>query len=486
MVQVISKLAPINASCIEYVHPWTKSCMDASAGLYLYSIYDSLRIYSTVYTLALLMRGRIPRKEDLKRTFSGIMQSTAFLSATSLGYSVFLCFLRRALGHFNLLTVSAVPVFLSSAFAILIERPSRRPLLCLYVSNVATETVWNMLVYRKMVTPIPYGCTLIFGISTAMLMMYYKGGQHKSKDGKSSDSIFGLLRFVVGPYEENEYLQKRSKQMSEYKQANPGEQGSSRSDSIPQVIYPSSSKKSEKPSNKLFYIINQALRVYRRIIHQIKCYGRHLVCPHPFSCLYYTLQGSLKMFSTGLGIQVALKLVFNMRKIFTKPSSLKQIFFKKDLLALASFLTGFTGIFRAASCSLRWMTGKDDQYHALAAGLLAATAFTQYSDSTISLYVMWKALQITYNLGIDKGYLPRVPWFTEFLYCFSTAILFHAGIIEADNLRSSYYVFLHNISGGRISSMDRKPLDVWGCDTTEQLAITLKKTKVLPIVKHII
>lgn len=49
MVQVISKLAPINATCIEYVHPWTRSCMEASAGLYLYSIYDSLRIYSTVY-----------------------------------------------------------------------------------------------------------------------------------------------------------------------------------------------------------------------------------------------------------------------------------------------------------------------------------------------------------------------------------------------------------------------------------------------------
>lgn len=45
------------------------------------------------------------------------------------------------MGHFNLLTVSFFPAFLSSVFAILIERPSRRTLLCLYVSNVATETV---------------------------------------------------------------------------------------------------------------------------------------------------------------------------------------------------------------------------------------------------------------------------------------------------------------------------------------------------------
>lgn len=52
------------------------------------------------------------------------------------------------------------------------------------------------------------------------------------------------------------------------------------------------------------------------------------------------------MLTTGLGIQVALKLVFNVRRIMTKPSSVKQIFFKRDVLALASFLAGFTGIFR--------------------------------------------------------------------------------------------------------------------------------------------
>lgn len=51
MVQVISKLSPIDVSCIEYVHPWTQSCLEASAGLYLHCIYDSFRIYGTVYTV---------------------------------------------------------------------------------------------------------------------------------------------------------------------------------------------------------------------------------------------------------------------------------------------------------------------------------------------------------------------------------------------------------------------------------------------------
>lgn len=50
---------------------------------------------------------------------------------------------------------------------------------------------------------------------------------------------------------------------------------------------------------------------------------------------------------------------------------------------------------------------------------------------------------------MDKGYLPKIPGFTEFLYCFSTAVLFHAAILEPTNLRPSYWKFLHSISGGR-------------------------------------
>lgn len=44
--------------------------------------------------LTLLMKGRIPTKDDLSKTFLGVLQSTAFLSGTGFGYSLFLCLLR--------------------------------------------------------------------------------------------------------------------------------------------------------------------------------------------------------------------------------------------------------------------------------------------------------------------------------------------------------------------------------------------------------
>lgn len=57
--------------------------------------------------------------------------------------------------------------------------------------------------------------------------------------------------------------------------------------------------------------------------------------------------------------------------------------------------------------------------------------------------------QMSYNWGIDKGYVPKIPGFTVLLYCASTALLFHAATLEPMNLRPSYWKFLHSISGGR-------------------------------------
>lgn len=87
-----------------------------------------------------------------------------------------------------------MPAFLSSVFAILIERPSRRLLLSLYVSNVATETIWNMMLTRNMVKPVKHGVVLLFSISIASLLYFYKSGLHKRGLEKKDDSMFGVLR----------------------------------------------------------------------------------------------------------------------------------------------------------------------------------------------------------------------------------------------------------------------------------------------------
>jgi hypothetical protein len=476
MVQVLSKFQTIGADCRE-LHFWDNQCLSFEAETGIVAVWASFQMYAVVYLLTLLMKGRIPTKEDLKKTVLGVLQSTAFLSGTGFGYSLFLCLLRRLLGNFNILTISAIPAFLSSVFSILIERPSRRTLLCLYVSNVATETLWNMALSRNMVRNIKYGDTAIFAVGMAVLLTYYKSGYHKQPDGKT-DSMFGVLRFVVGPYEEKDYTARSTQASNFYRQQvqNIPNVGSSRQRS-------GSWHSSSKPKNPVFHVITQALRVYKKIIYKIKCCDRHLACPHPFSCLYYTMQGVGKMFSIGLGIQLTLKLVLNVRRLIQSPKNLRTILFKKDTLNLAVFLGGFSGLFRAVLCILRRATGKDSPSFAIPAGLIAGMAFTRYPDTTVSLYVLWKVAQITYIMGINKGIVPRVPGFTEFLYCFSTAVLFHAALLEPTNLRPSYWKFLHSISGGRIACMNRIPLDAWGLGTSESLERVLVLTKTQRVLK---
>ncbi|CAH1996950.1 unnamed protein product [Acanthoscelides obtectus] len=291
MPQTYSKFipvtAPITTSCVDYVHPWTDSCLQAICGLYLYCMLESLRIYGTVYMVTLLMKGKIPNKEDLRKTICGIVQSTAFLSGTGFGYSLFLCSLRRLLGNFNILTVSAIPAFLSSVFSILIERPSRRTMLCLYVSNVATETLWNMARARSLVRDVRYGDAAIYSTSIAMLLYYFKKGYHKSSE--HSDAMYRVIRFVVGPYEEYESSD-RSQEASRafYRQVqnspNNGSQSTSRSSGS------TSPWRSRKHKNSVLLLINHMLRTYKRLIYKIKCCDRHSTCPHPFSCLYYVMQ----------------------------------------------------------------------------------------------------------------------------------------------------------------------------------------------------
>lgn len=58
-------------------------------------------------------------------------------------------------------------------------------------------------------------------------------------------------------------------------------------------------------------------------------------------------------------------------------------------------------------------------------------------------------LQLIWIDGVEKGILPDAKWFVIFLYSFSTAVLFHAAIVEPQNLRPSYWKFLYKVSGGR-------------------------------------
>lgn len=128
-----------------------------------------------------------------------------------------------------------------------------------------------------MVRSVKYGEVIIFGASMAVLLAYYKSGLHKSNNRKS-DSMFGVLRFVVGPHEEKDSINEAN--IIYHHQQN-----------IPNDPNTSNRRSNKLASNNIvFHCIIQAVRVYKQLIQKIKCCDRFNACPHPFSCLYYMLE----------------------------------------------------------------------------------------------------------------------------------------------------------------------------------------------------
>ncbi|XP_008215312.1 transmembrane protein 135 isoform X2 [Nasonia vitripennis] len=324
-----------------------------------------------------------------------------------------------------------------------------------YLHFSATETLFRMAVSRGYISGITHGEVYIFAAGLATLLYFFR-----SKN--NTDSIFRVFRLGLGPYEEKGYQQRNHSQAAQ-----------------PTSSYAKNdTNRRKKPSNSILKLVWEVLRVYKQLIDKVKTLGgKHSSCPHPNSCVHYVLSGGLKMFSIGCSIQIGLKLVFQMKNLIRKPKQFKEILFKKGTLNLACFLGGFAGLYKFVSCSLRRAWNKDSPEHALIAGLIASTSFLMYRDNTIALYVAWKAAQLLWNDGVEKGKVPEVKWFVIFLYCFSTAVLFHAAIVEPQNLRISYWKFLYNLSGGRIAAMSRVPIDEFGLESNKHLQAILKISK---------
>lgn len=260
------------------------------------------------------MRGRVPKKKDLIRTALGIFQSTAFLTTSAFSYSAYLCVLRKVFGGFNIWTASYIPAFMSSFTAILVERPSRRSLLTMYVANVATETLWRMGVSRNILKSIPNGQVLILGVATSALIFYFRSGMHL--DGK--DSVYDIIRFIVGGDEEG-----GPKELKET---------------------PPETKRTRAKNNYL--MVQMFLSMYKTTTDKLKALPKHDKCPHKHSCVYYSLSGGSKLFGIGLGVQVALKLILNIKKIAAAPKKISSILFTRDTLKIGGFLGGFSFIYR--------------------------------------------------------------------------------------------------------------------------------------------
>ncbi|XP_007434103.2 transmembrane protein 135 isoform X1 [Python bivittatus] len=167
----LSKSIPHN--CYEIGHTWHPHCGRAFMHVTQGALGESLRIYGTLYLIAAILR---KRKLDyyLNKLLPEILQSTSFLTANGSLYILFFCTLRRILGKFYFWSPGFGAALPASYIAILIERKSRRGLLTIYMANLATETLFRMGVSRGMITPVRHGEVLLFCVTAALFMFFFR------------------------------------------------------------------------------------------------------------------------------------------------------------------------------------------------------------------------------------------------------------------------------------------------------------------------
>ncbi|XP_076079713.1 transmembrane protein 135-like isoform X1 [Mytilus galloprovincialis] len=442
----------ITCTCYELGHTWTPSCKKASLDVMLEVFKQAVKVYGSLYAIA----GIIQRKNKdyfLKSFPAQLARSTIFLTTNGTLFITFFCLWRKVagsfcylatfvtgipacalalnierksrklIGHFYYLSISFVPALTASYVAILLERKSRRGLLALYMANIATETLYRMVVARGWFKPVPHGEVILFSIASAGYLYLFR----KNSLPKSILSTFSKL---IGK------------------------------DELPSTALSEETEKQEPVPvrhNGFQQQIKQNKSI-QTVVRWLKDQSKHRLCQHKNSCIYYTLKGLLRNFCIGYGIQGVVKVLGSLTKIVRTPSALLQAIKHKDNFNLGAFLGCFVAIFRAVNCLLRWLRDKDDSLHGMVAGFLAGWSMLWYKSQTIALYAAFKLAEILYFKGISKGLVPYIKCADIIIYSLSTALVFHAAVVEPHNLRPAYWRFLLNVTGNKFAMMNRQIL----------------------------
>jgi len=240
-----------------------------------------------------------------------------------------------------------LPVFVSSLFSILIEKRSRRGPLAVYCANIASETVYRMLVTRQYIKPIPRGEVYLFTTSMSLLLYMIR------KYGYGHDVVSLGIKLLLGREESNN--QNKLLKISEDENAN----------SL-KVSTNSSKKSSDLYLNSVHFtsIINSY-------------FPKHSSCTHQNnSCLMNTLSYLARNFLIGWSAQVLLSTFAKSELLMKSP---KTVIFKrlsdKRNIYFGLFLGSFTAIFKGINCILRRTSNGSKEWHTLIATLFAGLLF---------------------------------------------------------------------------------------------------------------
>uniref|UniRef100_A0AC34FE01 Transmembrane protein 135 N-terminal domain-containing protein n=1 Tax=Panagrolaimus sp. ES5 TaxID=591445 RepID=A0AC34FE01_9BILA len=251
----------LEANCYETIHVWNPSCSGALIDVIPQGLKFCLKTYGLFYLISGLIKKGDPRKLDYVRLIKDIIRSSIFLTMNMLILLYSMCWFRNRLGFFTLPTISFVATIMASFLAILIENPKRRPMLALYLTNLASETLYRQLVNHGYLRFIKNGESIVFAAGLAMSTYFYQ------RYGEKAGEMCRLMKFTHHLDNNAEVFDLR-----------------------------------KMPRNA---------RIWLNILR--KNFVKHSVCEHRHSCLSVALESGLRNFGYGFGASLALSLIKSIR-----------------------------------------------------------------------------------------------------------------------------------------------------------------------------
>ncbi|GMT07699.1 hypothetical protein PENTCL1PPCAC_29873 [Pristionchus entomophagus] len=416
--------APVlHTNCYETIHTWEPDCTKAWIVAVPEALRFSFKTYATFYIVTSLVgaKGNI-KKINWNKWTKDTLRSTVFLTCNLIFYLFFLCRIRHILGFHAVPTLGYTNGILASFVSILIEKKSRRPALALYLTNLASETLYRQLCNHGYLRTIPHGTFIPFSIGLAMFKyLSSKGGLGKSLDGFLSSAL------------------------------------------------------QDKPDSGNTHILRIGSTVeknlpasFKEMIERLKkdC-GKTAECDHEHSCVY---NGS-KLFLHNASIGLAISSILSVVKNITKPGRIPTALLNKSNLSMPLFFGLLPTIYHASRCLLNRVPSStlrpSPRVRDIISAAAAGSSMIASPNISISMFVLWKSIEAFYTHLVETGRASWIKHADVILYAISCGYVLGCAAFEPHAIRKGYITFLEGLTGNKIKQFNRWHYDFYGAESSK-------------------
>ncbi|MCP9266466.1 hypothetical protein DINM_022024 [Dirofilaria immitis] len=378
----------------------------------------------------------------------------------------------KMLGFFTVPTLGLMNGMISALIAILIENRKRRPLLALYLTNLASETAYHQLVNHGYLKYIPNGVRVLHIPSLNVV--------HERVHGVLRDVCCGMAAVKFQLPRQTASLRMKWKLLL--------------------TIW----AKSIRDVNSL---------MWNPIFHVIPSCALHLVKDVFFNNFCQALIWSVGMVILKIGKETVRQPITSMRRILRLRTIRLPLFYgflallfqrgfgsiKQDLGAVTNpkdtvprydnwhrltiallykKLFGDHGfihfismdfspksVYLVSRCGYGWCTNEVSPLSFC--GVVAALSLFFYPNISIAMYVFWKFVEVS---GLLFSYYKNlvIPYGDIILYALSTGYVAWNAVIEPQTLREGYWKFLVGLTGNKIQLLNRRLFDSFGYNSSKK------------------